>query len=270
MEMNNVAPPIAVPSNFGSAVDIIIPFHGQYAKVTTLLDSIFRFTRSNYYRVCVVDDASPNANFISTIAANAKKAAERRKIDNIVQTIRLPEQRGFAAAMKAGYEATSNSHVCFINSDCRVESVNWLRALGECLIDPKMKEQKVEMVVPKSNNIAGGHESQLSERYVPGPNVVLENNDDFVSMYCFLCKRDLFERCGGFIKEYPFGFYEDQEFAKRMRYYGYRQAVAGDGWIYHEGQQTVKSIWRSRPQVRDVMEKDNSERCIADMKMLKN
>ena len=82
METNSVSPPIEIPSKFTSIVDIIIPFHGQYDKLTNLLQSIFRLTRSNYYNVCIVDDASPNPHFINTLKRNAEKNATRRKSDN--------------------------------------------------------------------------------------------------------------------------------------------------------------------------------------------
>ena len=85
MESTSVAPPVEIPSNFTSTVDIIIPFHGQYEKLANLMQSIFRLTRSNYYKVCVVDDASPNPHFINTIKRNAEKNATRRKGENVVQ-----------------------------------------------------------------------------------------------------------------------------------------------------------------------------------------
>lgn len=258
--------PVASPSVFNSSVDIIIPFHGQYERVSLLIESIFRFTRSNYYRICIVDDASPNAEFIETIKANATKNAQKRRAENVIQTIRLDEQRGFAGAMKAGFDATTNPYVCFINSDCQIEDVNWLRSMGECLLS--LKEMDVRMVSPTTNNVVGNHSFQIGDKSlrVGGPYIL--KDPEFLSMYCFLCHRELFNRCRGFIKEYPYGFYEDKEFAARMRHYGFKQAVCRESWIRHEGQVTVKSLWRQKPELRDVMEKENLERCNADMKKL--
>lgn len=267
MEKTTFAPPVAIPSNFNSAVDIIIPFHGQYEKMSALVDSIFRLTRSNYYKVCIVDDASPNSKYIEMIEKNSNKNAARRKADNVVKTIRLPEQSGFGAALKAGFEATDNPYVCFINSDCKIEDVNWLRAMGECLLE--LKSQGVRMVSPTTNNSVGGHPAQTGDKFVRSKDHVILEQDEYLSMYCFLCHRELFSRCGGFIKEYPYGYYEDQEFAARMQKNGFKQAVCKDSWIHHDGQVTIKSIWRSHPSVLKIMEEDNRERCIADMKSLK-
>lgn len=267
MEKTTFAPPVAIPSDFNSAVDIIVPYHGQYEKLSALLDSIFKLTRSNYYNICIVDDASPNENFIKTIEKNAAKNASKRKSENIIKTIRLPKQVGFAGAIKAGFDVTENPYVCFVNSDCKIEDVNWLRAMGECLLE--MKPKGVRMVSPMTNNSVGGHPAQTGEKTVRSKDhVVLEDKEDYLSMYCFLCHRELFNRCGGFIKEYPYGFYEDQEFAARMQKNGFKQAVCRDSWIHHDGQATIKPLWRSDPKVINIMEVDNRNRCIADMKSL--
>ena len=263
---NNFAPPIALASNFYTPVDIIIPYHGQYEKLNTLLDSIFRLTRSNYYKVYIVDDASPNAQFIKILEKNAARNANVRRIENNIKTIRLNEQRGFAGAIKAGFDVSESPYVCFINSDCKIETIHWLRSLGECLL--RLKSQNVRMVCPMTNNSVGGHPAQTAkEKFVPTEDVILENGD-FLSMYCFMCHRELFNHCGGFIKEYPYGFFEDEEFGARMQHYGFKQAVCGDSWVYHEGQSTIKSIWREKPEIEVIMQEENRKRCIADMKKL--
>ena len=41
-----------------SRVDIIIPFYGQYEKVTSLVESILVAVRSNPYHITLVDDCS--------------------------------------------------------------------------------------------------------------------------------------------------------------------------------------------------------------------
>jgi GT2 family glycosyltransferase len=78
----------------------------------------------------------------------------------------------------------------------------------------------------------------------------------------------LFSRVGGFLKNYPYGYYEDEEFAARLRKYGYKQAVCRSSWVHHEGACTIRSIWRANPNLRKVMEEENRDRCIEDMKKL--
>ena len=246
-------------SIFDSAVDIIVPFHGHYDKVTRLVESIFAYTRSNYYNLFLVDDCSPNKEYIERVSRNLKK----KRVGH-VKTLRCKEQKGFAGACEVAYTRSEKPYVCFINSDCRIEDIGWLRSLGESLLN--LKKDGVRLVVPRTNHPVNGDPRQKAEKGQKADDVILE--DDFVSMYCFLCHRELFTRCDGFLKNYPYGFYEDEEFAYRMRKKGFKQAICGRSWVWHEGAATVRSIWRRDPNIRTIMEKENRERCIADMKAL--
>jgi len=251
-------------TTFDSAVDIIIPYHGQYDRVTNLIESIFKFTKSNYYKLSVVDDASPNEDFIDRMAKNAQKANTEREI---FKAYRCKEQKGFVGAIKSVFEKTDNPYVCFVNSDCLVEDINWLRTMGECLL--ARKHEGVRMVCPRTNNPVNGDPAQKSESYfgVNTEDVVLKPGS-YLSLYCFMCHRDLFSRCGGFLKEYPFGYYEDEEFAYRMNKYNFKQAICGKSWIRHEGEATVKYLWRKDPKIKVVMREENRQRCLEDMQFL--
>lgn len=266
-QRTHVARPMNEISEFNAQVDIIIPYHGQYEKVMTLLESIFRLTRSNYYRVCVVDDASPNEGFLETIRANAQKNADRLRQQNVLRTIRNEEQRGFAGACKAGLDATESPYVCFINSDCEIEDSAWLRKMGETLLT--LKEQGVRMVAPMTDNPMNGDPAQKGEKFARSNEDVILGDDSHLSLYCFMCHRQLFPRIGGFLKEYPYGYYEDEEIAHRMRKHGFKQAVSRSSWVHHEGGATIRSLLRANPNLQKILEEDNRQRCIDDMKKLR-
>ena len=192
--------------------------------------------------------------------------SEKRKSENIVKTIRLDQQKGFAGALKVGFEATDNPYVCFLNSDCKIEDVNWLRSLGECILS--LRDKGVKMVSPMTNNSVDGHPAQSGDKFIRSNDHVILEEGDFLSMYCFMCHRELFSRCGGFLKEYPYFGYEDQEFAHRMWHYGYKQAVCRNSWIYHEGNVTIKTVLRSNPNIQTLVKK-NRILAINDMKSLR-
>jgi GT2 family glycosyltransferase len=252
---------VQVPSKFISSVDIIVPFHGQYDKVTNLIESIFKFTRSNYYMLYAVDDCSPNDGMLEKMSENARK----RNVQNF-KAMRCSSQKGFAGACQAAYERSKNPYVCFINSDCVIEDIGWLRTMGETLLD--LKTQGVRMVSARTNNPVNGDPAQKGEKGTAVPDTILKPGE-FLSMYCFLCHRELFPRCGGFLKNYPYGYYEDEEFAYRMNRHGYKQAVAGSSWVYHEGECTVKSLWAKSVKIKKIMTEENMTRCQDDIKALK-
>lgn len=259
------ARPVNHVTEFTSSVDIIIPFYGQYEKVMRLMDSIFRLTRSNYYNLILVDDHSPNADFLSQIKKNSAKMAEKRRTRNIVQTVRNSQQLGWGGACKAGFEQSESSYVCFLNSDCIIDDSNWLRRLGESLIS--LKSKNVRVVSAMADNIVGGDPAQESNGEIRQEDDVLISTDSYLSLYCFMCHRQLFGRVGGFIKSYPYGGYEDQEFAHRMHKMGFRQAVSRGSFVRHEGAATLRDVMRNNPMVVKAID-DNRNRCIADMKEL--
>lgn len=253
-------------SLFNQSVDFVIPFHGQYERVMELLESIFLLTRSNFYTVYLVDDASPNKEFVRVLKENAQKNAIRLRRDNILVTLRNETQKGFGGACRVGFEAGESPYVCFVNSDCKVIDGGWLRNLGESLI--RLKDQGVKVISPMTNNAVGGDASQEADRSTRSSEDVVLGSDSFLSLYCFLCERQLFSTIGGFLKDYPLGGYEDQEFAYRLQKHGFKQAVCRSSWIYHEGELTLRSILRSRPNDQNIIVQ-NREQCISDIKKLR-
>jgi len=149
-----------------------------------------------------------------------------------------------------------------------------------------LKSQGVRMVAPQTNNAVNGcTQQQTTKEAFNQANMMIEDGDEekkdivldlykdkenpeFLSMYCFMCHRDLFKKCNGFIKSYPFGWYEDMEFAFRMKKHGYKQAVCTSSWIYHEGECTVKELWRRDVKSRQIMSETNADQCNADIQKL--
>jgi O-antigen biosynthesis protein len=229
-------------------VDIILPFHGQYHALQKCINSIARHSLGIFYTITIVDDCSPN-NFI----------LEGTKRTNI-QAIRLPEHKGFGAALKAGFDATHNKLVCFINSDCEITKLKWLEDMIISL--DSMKKEGVKLVSARMNDAGTGDSD---------PAVVTDENptkdriaEQTLPLVCCLMNRKLFDNIGGFIKEYPYGWYEDEELFWRMKKHGYKQGICGNTWIHHEGGLTVKNLIK-KPQIREKME-NNRELCLQDLR----
>lgn len=256
------ARPLAFP-RFSSVVDIIIPFHGQYQLVINLVNSILMFTRSNYYHLCLVDDCSDNENFLHDVCKEIQEANARNRLLLSVRKVRCDKQLGWGGACFRGYQASDSPYVCFIHSDCEVTHTGWLKNLGECLL--RLKEKNVRLVVPLTNNSVGGCPEQESNLSKEKDQDVIVPLGEFLTLYCFLCHRQLFDYCGGFIKAYPYGWYEEQEFACRMNYYGFQQAICTSSWIKHIGSATINQVWKKNPNIKHIMEEKNRLMCMQDM-----
>lgn len=238
-----------------SQVDIIVPFHGQYQKVTRLIESIYRSTRPPFL-LTLVDDGSKNSGFMEDIKENTN-----------INCVRSDKQLGFAGALEKGFNATKFPWVVFMGSDCYVDNINWLNKLGESMMD--LKGQGVKMISARYPN-SGSDIEVLSSPPRPMSNVedIILKKGEHLPLSCVMCHRELFQRIGGFIKPYPFGWYEDQELAHRMNHYGFKQAICHKSWVHHDGMSTIKELWDKAPEIRDIMIK-NEELCLKDIKSLK-
>ena len=238
-------------------VDIIIPFHGQYEKVANLVNSIFIYTKNTSFQIYLVDDASPNEHFFE----------EFKKIDEnppagcepIVQVTRNKKQLGFGGALEVGFRATKQPYVVFLNSDCLVETTTWLSNMLNTLL--KLKNQNVKMVSSTMDNCSNS--SLVNKRGEIKSDFIL-GEKEFLPLVSVICHRELFNHIGGFIKNYPFGWYEDEELAFRMKKHGYKQGVSGSSWIKHFGELTLKELWKNNPDSMKIME-SNYNLCLKDI-----
>lgn len=256
--------PIAFEPFSRSAVDIIIPFHSQYEKVSSLVRSIIISVKSNPYRVLLVDDCSENQEFGKEVNKEFAKTPEGLKPQ--VQCIRSETQLGFGGALKLGFDASTSPWVMFMHSDCLVENPNFMINMGRSLLNWKREGVPVKIVSAMSDNPGDCKEAKWDEG-MEQKDVVLKEST--MPTFCCMCSRDLFSYIGGFVKPYPFAWYEDEELAYRMRKNGLLQGVCGSAFVRHQGAATIKYLWSVRPETKQVME-SNRERCLADMRKEKN
>lgn len=265
MEKNCKTRPMTVKPFSMSRVDIIIPFHSQYERVSSLVRSIIISVKSNPYQITLVDDCSENKNFGEEIQKEfAKNTPQGFKPQ--LQYLRSDKQLGFAGALKLGFESTEQPWVLFMHSDCVVEDPNFMIDMGQSLLKWKRAGVPVKMVSARSDN-PGDLEAAKATRMDKGDqDIVL--GEGTLPLFCAMCNRDLFRHIGGFLKPYPYAWYEDEELAHRMRSRGLLQGVSTKAWVHHHGAATVKYLWETRPDTKAAMEA-NRERCLSDIKRLR-
>lgn len=264
MENSKIARPLVPVPFCKSKVDIIIPFHGQYEKVSSLLQSILLSVKSNPYQITLVDDCSENKNFYQEINDQFKKNTKEGYRPQVV-CIRNEKQLGFGGSLRAGYDNTNLPWVLFLHSDCLVRDPNFMIEMGQALVDWKNQKIPVKMVSARSNNSGECNKAKAKIEDKDSTNIILEN--ETLPLFCSMCHRDLFKHIGGFIKSYPYAWYEDEELSHRMRKFGFKQGISTKAWIRHEGGSTIKYIWNKIKESKEIME-NNRELCLQDIKKL--
>lgn len=238
-----------------SPVDILIPFHGQHDHVAKLVESILLVTKSNPYQICLIDDASPNDQFIK----------EMEDVPQVI-TIRNDKQLGFGGALQVGFAATEQPWICIMHSDVVVKEPNWLIEMGRSLLRWKEEGKPVKMISAKTNKPG----PDVDKRLQSPPKTFTKDfiiEEGHMPLYCAMGHRDLFYNIGGFVKAYPYAWFEDQELTFRMKAHGYLQGICGKSWVKHQEGATINALINEKPEVLKIME-ENRYRCISDMKSL--
>lgn len=264
MDTKRKTRPLEVKPFSMSRVDIIIPFHAQYERVSQLVRSILLSVKSNPYQITLVDDCSENKSFGEEVKKEfAKETPAGFKPQ--VQYIRSDEQLGFAGALKIGFEATEQPWVMFMHSDCLVEDPNFMIDMGQSLLRWKAEGKPVKIVSARSDNPCDLGLAKATRTEKGDKDIIL--GKETLPLFCAMCHRDLFKNLGGFLKPYPYAWYEDEELAHRMRSKGLMQGVSSRAWIKHQGGATIKYLWETRPDTRKKMEA-NRELCLADLRRM--
>jgi len=228
-------------------VEIIIPFHGEQARVAKLMESIFATVHTNRYLISLVDDGSLNKTFIKDI--------DKKKMPG-VRCFRTDENKGFGAAVNLALKTPWSQKITWIaimQSDVFAEENNWLSNMGETM--NLLKGQGVKMVSPMTNNPMVESSILTGQKSDRRPDAVL--TEGFLPMYCVLAHRELFNRVGP-LKECPYAGTEAQEFAVRMRLLGYKQAVCGSSWVNHSGGATLANF-AENTKVQGILRKVKEE-----------
>ena len=209
-------------------VDVIIPFFSCYHLLSECLESLIAKTLGVFYTITLVDDCSPNKNFIANL--------EKRKVP--IQYLRHDKQEGFGAALQSGFNNTHNDWVVFLHADCRIERADWLINMLKTMQDNK--DKGVKLVSARMND---GGTGAFDE------NVIGSQDTDLIAeqplpLVCALTHRNLFNNIGGFIKHYyPFGG-EDLELFWRMKLYNLKQMICGKSYVHHVGGGTINNVFK--------------------------
>ena len=231
------------PRNMKS-VEIIVPFYNTYSSVAKLLEAIFSTIRTNRYQVTLVDDGSKNKSFIKDLS--------KKKIAGL-NCLQKEENQGFGAAVNHALKNSNNPwipYVCILHSDVLPDDTNWLTNIGSCL--QKLKSQNVKMVSARSNCFNDDLRHLETKKEQKSDDYIL-NINEYLPMFCSICHRDLF-KFSGYFQEYKYAGYESQEYALRMNKSGFKQAIAGNSWIHHDGKGTINTL---SSESKEILRKDH-------------
>lgn len=197
-------------------LSIVIPIYildQQLARLTyKCLESIVKYTKD--YEIIIIDNKPikgwSNIEF---------KEVLKRRFDLTNWTyIHNKENIGVGAAWNQGAKVANGKYICFMNNDIEVTE-NWSEPLIQILQD-----KKVAVAFPLSKN---------------------KEDDDYferLAGFCWVIRRDLFNKLGRIDESYGLANFEDTDFYMRAKNNGYKLICSTKSKVKHYSRATASKI----------------------------
>jgi GT2 family glycosyltransferase len=215
-------------------VSVVVLTYNNLAFTEACLFSIEAYSDYTNLEVIVVDNASADGSreWLARWAAEPSKAGHRRRL--ILNDANL----GFSAGNNVGLAAASGEVLVLLNNDTYV-TPGWVRGLTAHL----SMDEGLGLVGPVTNNI--GNEAKISIAYDDMVEMIRESGRytrahcgqrlrlKTAAFFCVAMRREVFERVGFLDEAFGVGFFEDDDYCRRVEAEGLRIAAAEDVFVHH-------------------------------------
>lgn len=199
-------------------VSIIIPVYNQLSMTMKCLQGIVG-TAGVDLEIIVVDDGS-NPPVKPDICRRFPQ----------VRVMRNDINSGFAKTINRGIRAATHDFILLLNNDVIIKSPDWLVRMVDSLVN-----RQLHMTAP-----AGGRMDK-NWNYLRGEAKKAEDNFTYLSGWCLLVRRQVFERIGLIPEDFGKGFFEDVLFSYRAKEAGFALGITEAPGIRHLYHATFKA-----------------------------
>ncbi|WP_454873268.1 glycosyltransferase [Paraburkholderia xenovorans] len=211
-------------------VSVIVLTYNNLALTKDCLESLEQHSNGVDLEIVVVDNASTDGSgeYLSSWAASRPAA----------KVILNAENLGFAGGNNAGLAAATGDYLVILNNDT-VVTRDWARRM----VNHFRNHPRLGILGPLTNNI--GNEAKVQTHYtnlesmhseaalLTGPNLGALFELDTVAFFCAMLPRSTYELCGSLCEDYGRGFFEDDDYCRRVQAAGLVVACAEDVFVHH-------------------------------------
>ncbi|TCG06977.1 glycosyl transferase [Paraburkholderia steynii] len=211
-------------------VSVIVLTYNNLNLTKDCLDSLERYSNDVDLEIVIVDNASSDGSPAHLPAW----AASRKNVKLILNHDNL----GFAAGNNQGLAAATGDYLVILNNDTVVTHGWAMRMVNHLRNDPELG-----IIGPVTNNI--GNEARVATRYRGLDEMHAEAQTltdrrlgdwfelNTVAFFCAMLPRSTYERCGPISEDYGVGFFEDDDYCRRVQAAGLRVGCAEDVFVHH-------------------------------------
>jgi GT2 family glycosyltransferase/SAM-dependent methyltransferase len=211
-------------------VSVIVVTYNNLELTRACLESLDEYSQYEPLEIIVVDNASSDGSpiFLSEWCANGQN---RRLILN-------EDNKGFAAANNQGLAIASGEYLVLLNNDTYV-TPGWIRTLIRHL----QRDKGIGLIGPVTNNI--GNEAKIDIAYSSMEKMHQESAAytrrhigqtyplKTAAFFCVMLPRSTYEQVGALDEAFGRGFFEDDDYCRRVEQLGLRVVCAEDVFIHH-------------------------------------
>jgi GT2 family glycosyltransferase/glycosyltransferase involved in cell wall biosynthesis len=218
-------------------VDIVIPIHNSYQSVKNCIASVLSSGVRQKHEIVLIDDASTDPKLITYLDDLAK--------NQLVTLLRNQNNIGFTGSVKRGIAQHLDRDVVILNSDTKVAN-DWL----DRLMRAAYSYRKIGTVTPFSNNaticsypLSGCSNKLPSDCSLGDLDFIFKqvNAKKIIDIptavgFCTYLRRDALIHARNFDNTVFPGYGEENDLSLRIARAGYRNILAADCFVFHEGE----------------------------------